>query len=401
MERQRRRQQRRKRAGSILLITLLVLGLISGFAYSRPVAAVEPSLVALPSEQVAPLNLPWPTAGQAAVGAVGFGVVDEHNTEKPKPIASTAKMVTALMVLEAKPLQPDQQGPDITFTAQDEAIYHEYISKGGSVYPVTAGDVISERQALNAMLVMSANNMADLLANWAYGSAQKYTVAANQYLRDHDISTMTISDASGFSPKTVATASDLVRVGEILMQDNLLASIVSQKSITIPGVGEVPSTNIILGNDVVGIKTGNTDEAGGCFVIAVKHKLASQTVVIIAAVTGASDVRTAIAQSQRIALDARSGFAEREIVAKGQTVAEYQVPWGEPVRAVAAESLRTATWLPAQPKTEAHLEPIPVGKSNGQPVGTVAVPNGASVHVVLDGGVVSPSLAWRLYGRYM
>ncbi|MCA9330778.1 hypothetical protein KC957_01915, partial [Candidatus Saccharibacteria bacterium] len=220
------------------------------------------------------------------------------------------------------------------------------------------------------------------------------------FLQNEGITTMTVSDASGFSPKTVATAADLVRVGELLMRDSLLSGIVSQKSITIPGLGEVPSTNIILGNDVVGIKTGNTDEAGGCFVIAVKHEVAGQAVLIVAAVMGAEDVRTAIAQAQRIALDARSGFGEREIVTKGATVAEYRVPWGEPVHAVAGSSLRTVSWLPARPEPEAHLDSITAGKTNGQTVGTVSVPSGASVDVVLDGRVVSPPLAWRLYGRY-
>lgn len=401
LERQRQRRSRGKRFVSMLLATLILIGVAGGLAYSRPVSAVPPSLVALQSEQIAPLNLPWPSKGQAAVGAVGFGVVDEHNTEKPKPIASTAKMVTALMVLQKKPLQSGQTGPDITFTANDEAIYRAYIAKGGSVYPVTAGETISERQALDALLVMSANNIADLLAVWAYGSMDAYTTAANQYLRSHNITTMTMSDASGFSPKTVATAADLVQVGELIMQDALLSEVVAQKSISIPGVGEVSSTNVILGNGVVGIKTGNTDEAGGCFVIAVKHEVAGQAVLIVAAVTGAEDVRTAITQAQRIALDARSGFAEHEVVPKGAVVAEYQVPWGESIRAVTASSLRAVSWLPSQPKPETHLDSISAGKAVGQTVGTVTVSGGASVDVVLDGGLVSPPLTWRLYRRYL
>lgn len=378
---------------------VLLLTTIGTIAYTRPVAAVSPSHIPIQQSGVAPVDLPWPTKGQAAVGAVGFGVVDQQATETAKPIASTAKMVTALVVLEAKPLGANQQGPAIPFTAQDEAIYHDYISKGGSVYPVTAGDSITQRQALNALLVMSANNIADLLAVWAYGSMKAYTAAAEAYLRSHDIDTMMISDASGFSPQTKATAADLVSVGELLMQDKLLPSVVAQKSVTIPGVGVVPSTNILLGDGVVGIKTGNTDEAGGCFVIALQHEVDGQKVTIVAAAMGADSVPAAMTTAQRLALDARDGFAVKTLVAAGTKVGEYHVPWGDSVDAVAQEDLTALVWLPQPPKVQVSLNDLSEDSSEGAVVGEVKSQD-RSVRAVLASGATSPSFAWRLAGRY-
>lgn len=399
-ERQRRRRQIRRRVMSGFVAVVLVLATVGTIAYTRPIAAVSPSQVAIQQSAVAPIDLPWPAQGQAAVGAVGFGVLDEQGAETAKPIASTAKMVTALVVLEAKPLGPSQQGPSIPFTAQDEAIYHDYISRGGSVYPVTAGESITQRQALNALLVMSANNIADLLAVWAYGSMEAYNEAAEAYLRARDIDTMTIRDASGFSPQTKATASDLVRVGELLMQDKLLPGIVAQKSITIPGVGVAPSTNILLGDGIVGIKTGNTDEAGGCFVIALQHEVDGQKVTIVAAAMGADNVRAAMATAQRLALDARDGFAVQTLVAAGTKVGEYHVPWGDIVNVVAKEDLAAMVWLPKSPKVQVSIDDLPEDGSEGTTVGEIKA-DGKATPAVLASGATTVPFTWRLAGRYM
>lgn len=377
-----------------------MIGVVGGVAYTRPVEAVQASQVSIPQNAVAPVDLPWPTKGQAAVGAVGFGVVDEQGTQSAKPIASTAKMVTALVVLEAKPLGPNQQGPAIPFTAQDEAIYHSYIALGGSVYPVTAGESITQRQALNALLVMSANNIADLLAVWAYGSMKEYNAAAEAYLRSHDINTMSIKDASGFSPETKATAADLVRVGELLMKDKLLPSVVAQKSVTIPGVGVAPSTNILLGDGIVGIKTGNTDEAGGCFVIALQHEVDGQPVTIIAAAMGAGNVPEAMTIAQRVALDARDGFAVQTLVSKDTKVGEYHVPWGTTVDAVAETDLNALVWLPKPPKVQVSLGDLPGEGPEDMVAGEIKVQD-QSVRVVLASAVSSPPFVWRVAGRYM
>ena len=368
--------------------------------YIRPVEAVQPSMIAIQSETIAPLSLPWPASGQAAVGGVGYGVVDEIRADKPAPIASTAKIITAMVVLEAKPLQIGQQGPNIVFSAQDEDIYDRYISRGGSVYPVTAGESVSQRQAMEALLIMSANNIADMLAVWAYGSMDAYVAAANEFVAKHGMDTMTIADASGFSPKTVATAVDLVRAGELLMDDPLLTGIVKQKSLTIPDLGVVPSTNVLLGDDVVGIKTGNTDEAGGCYVIAVTHAVGgSEPITIVAAVMGAKDVPSAMRSAQAIAQDARSGFASRTIVAANDHVATYKLPWRTDVQAVVRDDLRVVVWLPQPVDTEVNLSALGDSVAAGQALGTVSV-HGQSVDVVAEAAAPRPPLLWRAYSRY-
>lgn len=402
------RRQRRKRFGVRLSFSFLAIIVLFGgvgmFAFTRPVEAVPPSLVALPGNSIAPLSLPWPRGGQAAIGAVGHGVLDERGTETPRPIASTAKILTGLLVMKAKPLQPGQEGPMLTFSAHDERVYHHYVGRGGAVYPVTAGEQISQRKALEALLVMSANNIADMLAVWAYGSMEAYVKAANEYVTSEGLANMTIADASGFSPKTVGTARDLVQAGQLLMNDSVLSAIVAQRSINIPGTGAVDSTNVLLGGDgVIGIKTGNTDEAGGCFVIAMRHRVdKDHEVTLLAAVMGAQDVRAAMDISKRLVVDARTGFAVTTIVPADTVVAQYQTPWAGSVEATTTADLKALTWLPGNQTPQVALNAAEHG-IQGSVVGEVFVDTGVarqSVPVALKSTLQEPGWQWRIYRRY-
>jgi D-alanyl-D-alanine carboxypeptidase (penicillin-binding protein 5/6) len=72
-----------------------------------------------------------------------------------------AKIITALVLLQASPLALNEEGKSFTITAEDVAIYNDYVKKSGSVLPVKVGDVMTEKQALQALLIGSANNIAD------------------------------------------------------------------------------------------------------------------------------------------------------------------------------------------------------------------------------------------------
>lgn len=405
-QRSRRRKQFGVRLSSLLVALVVLIGGLAVFSISRPVSAIQPSLIARESQSVAPLSLPWPKDGQAAIGAVGYGVLDQHNSDKAVPTASTAKIFTALMIMKVKPLQPDQQGPLITITAQDEAIYQKYIAEEGSVYPVTAGQQISEFEALRALLLPSANNIADMLATWAYGSMDAYLTAANQELKNMGMTNTTLADASGFVPQTVSTAHDLTLAGELLMQNPVLAKIVGTQNFEIPGLGTVHNTNVLLGSGgVVGIKTGHTDEAGGCFVIAVTSKLDEQhEVTVVSAVLGAADVASAMKSSLQLSNDTKLGFATQTIVTKNQSVAQYRSGWGETVNAIASDDLRGVAWLPGQIVATTSLATIRIGAPAGSQVGTVSADFGkdiVSVPVHVQTAIKSPPLSWRLYKRYI
>src|SRR5258708_40122528 len=77
------------------------------------------------------------------------------------------------------------------------------------------------------------------------------------------------ADVSGFSPLSVSIPSDLIRLGQTAMLQPVLAQIVAQSQATLPVAGVVHNLDTLLGQEGgVGIKTGHTDQAGGCFVMA-------------------------------------------------------------------------------------------------------------------------------------
>ena len=109
------------------------------------------------------------------------------------------------------------------------ALYDNYASQDGSVVVVSEGEQISEYQALQAMLLPSANNMADTLAVWAYGSMDNYLAYANNLATSLSLKQTHLADASGFSAQTVSSASDLVELAQTAMNDPVLTQIVSQR----------------------------------------------------------------------------------------------------------------------------------------------------------------------------
>src|ERR1039458_9249631 len=130
-----------------LLAGLLVVLLASGYVYwalKQPLPALQPVAVNLPAQSTAS-KLIWP-AEQSAVGIVGSSILETHATQTAVPIASTAKLITAMVVLQAKPLQPGQAGSMLTLSAADVALYNAYVAQGGSVVKVVAGEQISELQ---------------------------------------------------------------------------------------------------------------------------------------------------------------------------------------------------------------------------------------------------------------
>jgi serine-type D-Ala-D-Ala carboxypeptidase (penicillin-binding protein 5/6) len=243
---------------------------------SKPLAAVTPNI-----KLKEPID--WPSYGQSAYGVVDHGVLAVSNdNSKPVPMASLAKIITALAILQKKPLQPGEQGPMITLTDKDIANFEDYVSKSGTVVAIEDGEQISQYQAMQAMLMISANNMADTLAIWAFGSMDEYTKYANNMLKEYGVTDTTVADASGFSPSTMSTAHDLVALGILYIKQPLLKEIAKTSEADIPVQGKITSYNDDHNEGgIYGIKIGNTDEAGRCLIIADDRGQRGVSVVVI------------------------------------------------------------------------------------------------------------------------
>jgi D-alanyl-D-alanine carboxypeptidase (penicillin-binding protein 5/6) len=207
----------------------------------------------------------WPAYGQAAV-QVGESQVQVGPNQHAAPIASVAKVMTAYLLLRDHPLRPGQDGATITLTDADVADTDRRRRQQESLVSIAAGEQLTERQALQALLLPSANNIAAVLARWDAGSVDRFVARMNATARSLDMTHTRYTDPSGYNDATVSTAADQVRLVDRAMRLPVFASIVDTPSATLPVAGTVQNTNTLLGrNGFVGVKTGSTAAAGGCF----------------------------------------------------------------------------------------------------------------------------------------
>jgi serine-type D-Ala-D-Ala carboxypeptidase (penicillin-binding protein 5/6) len=174
--------------------------------------------------------------------------------------------MTAYLVLSDHPLAPGEDGPTITLTAADVADTDRQRGQDESVVPIAAGEVLTERQALQALLLPSANNIAAVLARWDAGSESQFVARMNATARSLGMTQTRYTDPSGYDEVTVSTAADQVHIVNRAMRVPVFASIVATPSARLPVAGTVYNTNRLLGQrGFVGVKTGSDTAAGGCF----------------------------------------------------------------------------------------------------------------------------------------
>jgi D-alanyl-D-alanine carboxypeptidase (penicillin-binding protein 5/6) len=211
-------------------------------------------------------NTVWPEAGQAAFVRAGQSDIHAGPNQHAAPIASVAKVMTAYLVLRDHPLRPGEDGPTITLTDDDVADTDRRRRRQESVVPVAAGEQLTERQTLQALLLPSANNIAAVLARWDAGSVGRFVARMNAAARSLGMTHTRYTDPSGYDDATVSTAADQLRLVDRAMRLPVFASIVATPSAMLPVAGTVHNTNTLLGHDgFVGVKTGSTAAAGGCF----------------------------------------------------------------------------------------------------------------------------------------
>lgn len=251
----------------------------------RPGASRAPALASRILHHLDP-PVVWPAAGQSALMRDGFGLAATRN-QPVAPIASVAKVMTAFQVLAAHPLTGTDPGPTLTLTAQDVADTAADRQRDESVVSVAAGERITERQALEAVLLPSANNIARILGRWVAGSQSAFT--AQMTAKAHSIGAVrtTYTDPAGLDSRTVSTAADQVMIFRLAMGNPVFAGIVALPSAVIPVAGTIHTTDWLLGQDgFIGGKTGSDNAAGGCFVFQDVRVIKGRRIVLTGAVLG-------------------------------------------------------------------------------------------------------------------
>ena len=380
------------------------LALVATAAYV-PAALLAP-LPAVAAE-AAPVDVsvpPAPALTVPAYGAAGVEVLGVDGTRTlsgdtgPRSIASISKVVTALVVQDARPLDGGPGG-SVTFTDADAALREQYLAVDGKVAPLAAGTTLTQRQVTEVMLVESANNYATALARWAFGSDRAYADAAAAWLAGHGLDDTTVVEPTGLSPENRSTTADLLELGRLALADPDVAAVVRTTSVVVPGAGVVENSNELLGTDgVVGIKTGTLDEAGACLLFAADQVVDGEPVTVVGVVLGGPDHDVVDADVRTLLAGVVDRSRRVDLVSAGDVLATWEAPWGARVRAVAAEDAAVTVW--DDPRVTASVEADALDEGTaGERVGEVRWSvDDETVHVplVLEGDLPGPSAWWRL-----
>jgi D-alanyl-D-alanine carboxypeptidase (penicillin-binding protein 5/6) len=405
----RRRHSRRRwwllLSGAVALV-LAGLSLIAVEPLWRSLPAPTTEVVAV-SETVIPGPppvLPWPARGQAALDVAGIGTLGSAGSTAAAPIASVTKMMTAYLVLVDHPLAAGQAGPSVPVTAAEVAAYPAEVARSESLVKVAAGMAFTERQALQAVLLPSANNIARVLAEWDAGSPAAFVAKMNSTATSIGMTHTHYTDPAGYDPGSVSTAVDQVVLARKAMALPAFAEIVAQPKATVPGSGTVKNTNGLLGVDgIVGVKTGSTDQALGCLVFAARVSVGGTSLLIVGAVLGQPGAQTpqqlaAVFKAVRpLVVAAGKALTPYTAVKAGQVVARVHGPIGTGTTLAAAADLTVVGWPGLKVRVATDIPQVPSTLAAGTPLGAVRISAGEKESATVplrSGDRLAPPGAW-------
>ncbi|MGW0612828.1 D-alanyl-D-alanine carboxypeptidase [Streptomyces sp. NPDC002788] len=351
------------------------------------------------------VDIPWPTDGQAALDVQGIGTFGSSGEQKPVPIASVAKVMTAYLILRDHPLKSGEKGPKIDI---DQAAQDQSDAGQESTVDVTKGDQITEREALESILIASANNVARLLARWDAGSEKAFVQKMNDAAKDLGMKNTTYTDPSGLNNTTVSTAVDQVKLAKAAMQQPAFREVAAMMSYVDYKGTKHDNWNRLVGyNDVTGIKTGTTTSALGNLVFSARKDVDGETRRIVGAVVrqpaGGPDntiLGAALHEGDKLIRAAQGALESATILKKGDIVGYADDGLGGRTPVVATEDVTAVGWAGLSVKLTFAADDLPHQAKAGRKVGTLTVGDGTTsavkVPVALQKDLVEPGFADKL-----
>ncbi|MFI2634158.1 D-alanyl-D-alanine carboxypeptidase [Streptomyces collinus] len=400
----------RTAARRVKIWTPLVLLLVVVFAVVQSVRPLPPPTLELTAKdsytfEGGKVDIPWPTKGQAALDVQGIGTFGSSGEQKPVPIASVAKVMTAYVILRDHPLKSGADGPKIPI---DQAAQDQSDAGQESTVDVTKGDALTEREALESILIASANNVARLLARWDAGSEKAFVQKMNDAAADLGMKNTTYTDPSGLNNTTVSTAVDQVKLAKAAMQQPVFREVAAMMSYVDYKGKKHDNWNRLVGyNDVTGIKTGTTTSALGNLVFAAKKDVNGETRRIIGAVVrqpaGGPDntiLGAALHEGDKLIRAAQGALESATILKKGDIVGYADDGLGGRTPVAVTKDVTAVGWAGLSVKLTFAADDLPHTAKAGTKVGTLTVGDGTTsavkVPVALPKDLVEPGFAAKL-----
>jgi D-alanyl-D-alanine carboxypeptidase (penicillin-binding protein 5/6) len=249
---------RRTRLVCTLICASLTLG---GFAGAKPVPPGPQALQGGSAPDAAPRDR-YPRAAAAYAAMLDGSLIWGRNLDTRREPASLTKLLTALVVLE------NNWQPDAILTVSREASHINRARVG-----LRTDDTVRAEDALNAMLMYSANDACMVLSQSVTPSREEFVSKMNAKAAELGLKDSHFMHPCGFDTEgQYSTARDLLRLALAAHANSVIARIVQQSNGSLTtGKGRVipfHSTNQLLGrlDGVMGLKTGFTAQAGKCLI---------------------------------------------------------------------------------------------------------------------------------------
>lgn len=226
----------------IVLVLAFLIGMPPGFAYC------DVKLPVLDSRYICVIDY--------ESGRVLF----EKDSDKIVPMASTTKIMTAIVALE---------NSDLKYVA---AVSKRAASVGGSTVGLKYGQKVTMEELLYGLMLRSGNDCAIAIAENVSGSVEKFTALMDSKAFDIGAFSTHFSTPHGLDADGhYTTAYDLALITRYAMGNDVFARIVGTRNVTLDGADGKRSfynINRILGmvEGADGVKTGYTGKAGKCLV---------------------------------------------------------------------------------------------------------------------------------------
>ncbi|GAA2423290.1 hypothetical protein GCM10010191_39060 [Actinomadura vinacea] len=394
--------RKKRRRGLLTLIVVLVL--LAGAATGQLVRPVpEPTMqLTLPASShtfpgAAPA-LPLPAQGQSALHVDGLGAMGSSGGTVPTPTASVAKMMTAYVFLRDHPLAAGQPGPTYTVSPQAAAQIPGRKQRGESLLGVTSGMRLTERKALEALMIISANDVAHELARWDAGQPRAFVQKMNDAARSLGMTSTRYTDPSGYDSRTVSTAADQVKLLRAAMSMPAFVEVVSKRAyVPTNGGPPRPGGNILIGQyGVIGGKTGYTDAAGGNYVFAARKQVGGVDTMFLGAVMGqqSPSAMGALQVAKNLLAVAENALTSVTLANAGARVGRVRDGLGDVTPLRAGAPITVVGWPGLTVQVKVDGEP-PRAAGQGARVGNVRA-GAANVPLELDRSLSEPSLLKRL-----
>ena len=188
-----------------------------------------------------------------------------QNPDLRLPPASTAKILTALLVL------------DHSRTSDVVTIPAEALRVSGATTQLRAGEKLSVGDLLHAMLLGSGNDAAIALALHTARSIDDFVEQMNHKAQTLGAVRSRFLNPTGMPhPEQLTTAQDLALITQVALENSEFRKIVGKTTYQWRSrgwQGAIKNSNKLLSsyNGVIGVKTGNTREAGYCLVAAAQR----------------------------------------------------------------------------------------------------------------------------------